>query len=245
MALKHLFRSALLSLGLLAITASAFAQPNVEASKLYFVLLKRPPHAPQLSKVEAEKIQEAHMANIRKLAGEHKLVVAGPFLDNTALRGIFVFRAASLEQVKEWVNTDPMVQANHLAMEVYGPWQADLRLIHDPGANQKMEQYSLVLLKPGEKWNPSAPEFASVMKRQEAYSRELTAKGSLAICGWFPASASGDLRGVAIYRVSAGEATKLADEDPAVKSGQIKPEIHPWITGSGVLSPGEPFELAH
>lgn len=238
-------RLGVLCLSVFALAASALAQSGAKAAQLYFVLLKRPANAPQLSKDAGEKLQEAHMANIRKLAAEQKLLVAGPFLDNTALRGIFVFRAVSLEQVQEWVNTDPMVQAHHLATEIYGPWQADPGLIHDPGATQKMEQYTLVLLKQGEKWNPNAQEFAGVMKRQETYTGELEAKGSLAIGGTFPVGATGDLRGVAIFRLSADEASKLANEAPVVTSGLIKLEIHPWITGSGVLSPGRPFDLAH
>ena len=243
--MPRFLRRGILCLGALALAASAFAQSGANTAQLYFVLLKRPANAPPLSKEEGERLQEAHMANIRKLAGEHKLVIAGPFLDNTALRGIFVFRAASLEQVQEWVNTDPMVKVNHLAMEVYGPWQTDQGLIHDPGASQKMEQYTLVLLKQGEKWNPSAPEFAGVIKRHEEYSKELTAKGSLAIAGGFPVNATEDLHGVAIYRVSVDAAAKLANDDPAATSSLIKPEIHPWITGSGVLPSGEPFEMPH
>lgn len=243
--MPRLLRRTFLCLGALALVGAAWAQSGANAAQLYFVLLKRPPNVPQLSKEEGEKLQEAHLANIRKLAGEHKLLAAGPFLDNTALRGIFVFRAESQEQVQEWVKTDPMVKANHLAMEVYGPWQADQNLIHDPGATQKMEQYTLVLLKQGEKWNPNAPDLAGVMKRQETFSKELIAKGSLAIGGLFPASVPGGLRGVAIYRVSADEASKLANEDPLVTSELIKPEVHPWISGSGVLSPGQPFEMPH
>ncbi len=68
-----------------------------------------------------EAIQKAHLANIGKLAEMKKLVAAGPFGDNGRLRGIFVFRVASLEEAKALTATDPAVQAGRLAMEIH-PW---------------------------------------------------------------------------------------------------------------------------
>ena len=68
-----------------------------------------------------EEIQKAHLANIGKLAEMKKLVAAGPFGDNGRLRGIFVFRVASLEEAKALTATDPAVQAGRLAMEIH-PW---------------------------------------------------------------------------------------------------------------------------
>ena len=47
-----------------------------------------------------EEIQKGHMANINKLAEMKKLVAAGPFGDNGRLRGIFVFRVASLDEAR-------------------------------------------------------------------------------------------------------------------------------------------------
>ena len=68
-----------------------------------------------------EEIQKGHMANIGRLAEMKKLVAAGPFGDNGRLRGIFVFRVASLEEAKALTATDPAIQAGRLAMDIH-PW---------------------------------------------------------------------------------------------------------------------------
>ena len=70
---------------------------------------------------QTEAIQKGHMANINKLAEMKKLVVAGPFGDNGKLRGIFVFRVASLEEARALTMTDPAVQAGRLALDLH-PW---------------------------------------------------------------------------------------------------------------------------
>jgi hypothetical protein len=41
-------------------------QPNAKPAQYFFVLLNGPADAPQLSKEAGEKLQEEHMANIRK-----------------------------------------------------------------------------------------------------------------------------------------------------------------------------------
>jgi uncharacterized protein YciI len=235
------FRHALpVVLLLLAMATSAFGQdePSAKPAQYFFVLLTRPANAPSLTKEAAEKLQEAHMANIRKLVSEHKLVIAGPFLEDTPLRGIFVFRADSAAQVEEWGNSDPAVQAGRLSPEVHGPWLIDPSALHDPGTTEGMEQYTLVLLKRGEKWDPSAPGFMDVMKQHAAFVKQMTEQGNMAVAGPFPFNVPGDLRGVAIFRVGAEQTVKLAQDDPTVKAGLLKPEIHSWATGKGVLAAG-------
>jgi uncharacterized protein YciI len=66
-----------------------------------------------------EAIQKGHMDNINRLAQMKKLVAAGPFGDDGQLRGIFVFRVASLEEAKTLTATDPAVQAGRLAMDIH------------------------------------------------------------------------------------------------------------------------------
>ena len=222
--------------------AQASAPKDVKAGQYFFVLLNRPGNAPQLSKEAGEKLQEEHMANIRKLYDEHKLVIAGPFEEDTALRGIFVFQADSAAQVQDWANSDPAIKAGRLSAEVHGPWLIDGNAIHPPVTPEGMEQYSLVLMKRGDKWNPDAPGFTDVMKQHPAFVREMTARGYLAIAGVFPLSVPGELRAVDIFRVGAEQTAALLKEDPGVKAGLLKPEIHPWITGKGVLAAGQPMK---
>lgn len=213
------------------------SEPASGSAKFYFVLLQRPANAPQLSKEAGEKLQDAHMANIRKLHAEHKLYVAGPFLDDTTLRGIFVFKADSAEQVKEWTATDPAVQAGRLALEVHGPWQLrDENAIHYPEATEGLEQYAMALMRAGDQWNGEIP--ADLLGAHGRFLRQMVEQGKFAVVGRFD---SGDLKGVTICRVSTDEATKLVNEDPLVKAGWLKPEIHPWATGKGVLAPGLPL----
>ena len=41
--------------------------------------------------------------------------------------------------------------------------------------------------------------------------------------------------------VGVEETAKLVRDDPTVKAGLLKTEIHPWITGKGVLASGQPM----
>jgi uncharacterized protein YciI len=226
----------------LLVFAQAQTQPSAKPAQYFFVLLNRAPNAPQLSKEAGEQLQAEHMANIRKMAAEHKLVIAGPFMDDTTLRGIFVFQADSAAQVEDWANSDPAVKAGRLAPEIHGPWHIDASAVHPPSTPEGMEQYSLVLMKRGEKWKSDAPAFNIVVKEFPVFAKEMTSQGYLAVAGLLPFNDPRDLRAVAIFRVGQEQTATLLKEDPDVKAGFLKPEIHPWVTGKGVLAPGQPMQ---
>jgi protein TonB len=233
-------------LALVALISSTLApaqtQTSAKALQYFLILLKRPANAPQLSKEAGAKLQEEHMANIRKMAAEHKLLVAGPFMDDTTLRGIFVLQAESAAQAQAWADSDPAIKAGRLSAELHGPWMIDVNAIHAPVEPPGMEQYTLVLMKTGERWNPDAPEFMEVIKRHHGFIQDMTEQGNIALAGPFPLTDPGELRGAVIFRVGEQAAAKLVEEDPIVKAGVLKAELHPWATGKGVLASGQPLQ---
>jgi uncharacterized protein YciI len=91
----------------------------IKFATAYLAFLTRGPKWTPERTPQTEEIQKAHMANINRLAETRKLVIAGPFGDNGQLRGIFVFKVASLEEAKELAATDPAVKAGRLALDVH------------------------------------------------------------------------------------------------------------------------------
>lgn len=77
---------------------------------------------------EAQALQRAHLNNIRKMAEAGKLVLAGPFMDDGDVRGIYVFAVESVEEAEALTATDPAVQAGSLEMELH-PWYGSAALM--------------------------------------------------------------------------------------------------------------------
>ena len=82
--------------------------------------LKAGPNRDQ-SEEEVEELQRAHLENIGRMAEEGTLVLAGPFLDEGDLRGIYIFDVKTVEEAEELTRTDPAIEAGRLIMELH-PW---------------------------------------------------------------------------------------------------------------------------
>jgi uncharacterized protein YciI len=65
-------------------------------------------------------MQEGHLANFGKLAEADKLIVAGPFSDNTEL---LIFKLASVDEARALMEADPLLKAGRLTLELH-PWFA-------------------------------------------------------------------------------------------------------------------------
>jgi len=170
---------------------------------------------------------------------EGKLVMAGPFANDTVLRGVFVLKADSEQQAQEWSNSDPTVKAGRLVAEVHGPWLIRAGAIKPAASETGMEQYTFVLLHRGEKWSPNSPAYQQTLQQHLVSMNKLIAEKKVAVAG--PLQDDGELRAIFIYTVGAEQATKLAQEEPLVEANFLKLEVHPWMTAKGVLISGQPL----
>jgi uncharacterized protein YciI len=101
---------------------AAFAQ-QYEMDNYVVGLLKKGPSWSAERTPESAKLQEGHMANIRRMAELGKLIVAGPFTaNNDTVRGLYIFKT-TLEEAKQLAEADPAVKAGRLVLELY-PWYA-------------------------------------------------------------------------------------------------------------------------
>jgi len=107
--------------------------------KVYVMaFLKKGPNRNQDS-VEAARLQAAHMANIHRMAEEGSLVLAGPFMDDGDLRGIYIFNVSTVEAARALTATDPAVKAGRLAVELH-PWYGSAALMEVSRIHNTLQQ---------------------------------------------------------------------------------------------------------
>jgi uncharacterized protein YciI len=106
--------------------------------KYVLVILKKGPKRDHDS-TAAARIQEGHMANIEKLAKEGVLTLAGPFLDDGALSGIFIFNVESVEKAKLLTESDPAVISGRLVMELH-PWYGSAAVMEVNDIHKKIQK---------------------------------------------------------------------------------------------------------
>jgi uncharacterized protein YciI len=96
-----------------------------------YLLRKGPTWSPDASP-EIEALQEAHLANMRRLRDMGKLVLNGPLLDSMMtsgeIRGIGVLKTSSLAEAQELISTDPMVKLGRLIFELHA-WMVEKNIL--------------------------------------------------------------------------------------------------------------------
>ncbi|MDX6518055.1 MAG: uncharacterized protein QOF50_901 [Gaiellaceae bacterium] len=88
-----------------------------------FVLLRRPADAPELDGDETGALQEQHLAYLAAMHERGKLLVAGPFSDQSdeSLRGLCIY-GTDVAEARELAAADPAVRRGRLAVEAMTWW---------------------------------------------------------------------------------------------------------------------------
>ncbi len=90
----------------------------------------------------AAELQQAHMANIERMAAAGQLVLAGPFLDGGEVRGLYVFDTPSLDSARAWTATDPAVAAGVFDMDLH-PWYGSAALLAVNELHEQLAQQAI------------------------------------------------------------------------------------------------------
>lgn len=202
---------------LLCASANAFGQ-----NPYVFVFLNKKADAEKISDEQSKKIMEGHMNNMGRLAKEGKLIAAGPFEGGG---GIFIMKTSSVDDAKQWISTDPGIQANRWNVEVlpFTPRQGQVCAVKEP---YEMVFYSFVRFNAVvSKFN--AATYPTIIKQHDDYLKEIAKTGNVISEGIF-----GDHDGGIL--IMKGEVSKeLFESDPGVREGLIDMETKKLYIAQG------------
>jgi uncharacterized protein YciI len=108
---------ALVGFALAACQSLPAGTPGSSSLDCVFLQLKTGPRSTGVGKEESQKAFAGHFANMERLAGERRLLVAGPYgapKRDPDLRGVFVLDVAHEDEAQALAGTDPCVVAGIL-----------------------------------------------------------------------------------------------------------------------------------
>ena len=213
--------------------APAAAAPAHELR--YIVFLRPDPARTPMSLEGRQRIQDEHMANIRKMADGGVLAAAGPMDDTPrTISGIFVLNAPSLAEARRIAALDPTVAEKRNTADVH-PWWGPAGIgaayfkwkRENPQAKDEMATHVLCLVMRVQ--SGAQPDEAHAI-----FVEALRRAGALAAAG--PVDGDPDLLGIVVFKTSSlDEARKAMSRDPAVLAGRIAIDYHEWWTADRVL----------
>lgn len=187
--------------------------------KYTFVFLNARTDKAELPKEELDELMRGHLANIQRLASEGKLLVAGPF-DGGG--GIFIFNSPSSDTVKQWLNTDPGIQANRWRLELF-PYIPRVGSVCAVKEGAEMVTYTFIrYISTITKFN--VQKAGETFKKHDDYLKKIVKTGNVITEGIFPNRDGGIL-------IMKGEVDKaLIEGDPSMADAVFSIEFKTlWI----------------
>ncbi|HEV8366894.1 MAG TPA: YciI family protein [Pyrinomonadaceae bacterium] len=232
-------RALFIALLLLILTSSSVAQTQQQTTtapkmiEFHMALLKRGPKWSPNPGKDLPSLQQQHVEYVQSMLKSGQAVIAGPIKDESELVGVYILRAKSADEARNWVNADPAVANGHVIAELHPWWSEDV--MKKTETPQKLTTAFLAFLVRGAKWTPEkTPQTEEIQKGHMANIHRLADMKKLVVAG--PFGDDGVLRGIFVFRVdSLEEARALTLTDPAVQAGRLALDLHPWLVPEGIL----------
>jgi uncharacterized protein YciI len=207
--------------------------PAFKMVEFHMALLKRGPQWSAENTPQRKEVLAQHFAYFTRLVDTGKAVIGGPLTDESDICGLYVLRAKSAGEAREWADADPAVKAGHFSVEMH-PWWSE-EVMKKAASPMKMTTAYIGFLTRGAKWTPEkTPQTEALQKAHMANINRLAETKKLVVAG--PFGDNGQLRGIFVFRVaSLEEAKELAATDPAVQAGRLSIDMHPWLVPEGIL----------
>lgn len=198
-----------------------------------FVFFKAGTNKEAMTQAQRDEAMAGHLGNLTRLWKEGLSPAAGPFGDNTPLRGIVVLKGDQGDAKKHFEN-DPFVKSNRLVVEAH-PWFLPSNPFAKVEETAGMHEYGVALLFKGPKrGEKDSEETARLGLAHMAHLTSLIKKGTVAAAG--PFLDDGELRGIVFIRDAGEESAHIAlKEDPAVAAGWLRVEYHPLWMAKGIF----------
>ncbi|MEP3837527.1 MAG: YciI family protein [Algibacter sp.] len=97
-------------------------QDTIIMQQYFMAFLKKGPIRMQ-NEEESAKLQKQHLAHLKKMYDLGYADISGPFGDDSDMRGVTIYNVPTLKMADSLANSDPMVIAGRLVIEIH-PWWA-------------------------------------------------------------------------------------------------------------------------
>jgi len=95
---------------------------TVVMQQYYMAFLKAGPNRSQ-NKSESDSLQKLHLEHLGRMYANGFADISGPFGDDGEIRGVTIYNVPTLKMADSLANSDPMVKAGRLVIEMH-PWWA-------------------------------------------------------------------------------------------------------------------------
>lgn len=92
--------------------------------------------------VKRSALMKGHFGMINRLAGEGKLILAGPFMEGGDFRGIYLFDVKTIDEAKRLTETDPSIKEGYFRVE-FIKWYGSAALMEVNNIHKKIEKGNL------------------------------------------------------------------------------------------------------